>query len=897
MASLSDSDFSTITSKDLEYTQQSVHSNASNNSTRSSRFMRARRFSPAPTATLSQTTNVYRQAPEATNSSFTMPKRDASVIVKRTTPRTRFISLNPYTSAHIKAHGLPTPVDEQAIATSLHLLKTRVSSLELENAEATKAAEESQQEIFHLRNQIRAGRQRSDSATGRDDDERLISQLKDQVTQLQASLSTADDLTIRAERKAAVSDIATKRITTERDAMVEQIAAAESKNEQLMKENEQLRKENDEFDAANREAYDINRNMNDEHDNLREIHRNMTDEHEDMCMEVEQLREQNQALKAKLAELSIQLSSDSEESLRQEIQTLKAPSTEKPVQQSTLGEQSLRKESNTSQKTSSRIRDYSPQQPIPALFSRKEANAFLDTLQVPVAGRNNSGVSIPAIDAFSFTVNDTELPSSTTHTQAEAQVDDNAVSFTKNDTKLQSSATHVQAEAQADESGIDSTTIRHPVKVSHPAMQLDYLPTLFTTPPSPPASGSGSANTSLSIQPQKLHVHSHIEVDYTESKTSGEWPSDLPQSTRIELMSPAKQQPANAQVTEPMDDTTTPRPTSPARITSPARTTSPVSSEHLMVNMSVPETAASSAPLTFNVSEPEASLTRNTSNTDGAPATELKFATTAVPSKRQAKNAQVTEHTTTTTKPIAETTRETFMDADITTSSGFTDDDMTSATIRPSQPPRVALMKVINGLEKEVTTLKSKLGEYQRRYQAMNPATSKRQRTIVRMKMEKALKDVENRSNQVYALHDVLAGQNLADAAIDDDLTIGQMELEETLTEMGFEIAEFSAYLGMESATYVRACTTGLVGTRHCCTQERSTLPVATFIAKIHGQKQNGAPADADLTMEQEDLEETLLQRPLENSPNLKLSSAYALPRDSNQKTLRRMQIGETENV
>ncbi|KAK4901705.1 hypothetical protein LTR27_001477 [Elasticomyces elasticus] len=805
MASLSDSDFSTITSKDLEYTQQSVHSNASNNSTRSSRFMRARQFSPAPTATLSQTTNVYRQAPDTTSTSITMSKRDTSVIINRTTPRTRFISLNPYTSAHIKAHGLPTPVDEQAIATSLHLLKTRVSSLEMENAEATKAAEESQHEIIHLRNQLRAGRQRSDSATSRDDDERLISQLKDQITQLQATMSTADDMMVRTERKAAVSDIATKRITTERDAMVEQIAAAESKNAQL-------RKENDEFDAANQEAYDINRSMNDEHDNLREIQCNMTEEHEDMCMEVEQLREQNQALHAKLAELSIQLSSDSEESLRPEIQTLKAPSTEKPVQQSTLGEQSLRKESNTSQQTSSRIRDYSPQQPIPALFSRKEANAFLDTLQVPVAGRNNSGVSIPAIDAFSFTVNDTELPSATTHTSDQAQTGETAVdsnttrhtvtasipaidafSFTPNDTELKFSTTHTQAEAQINESAIDATTIQHPVKASSiPVMQQGYLPTLFTTPPSPPASGSESANTSLSIQPQKLHVHSHIEVDYTESKTSGEWPSDLPQSTRIELMSPAKQQPANAQVTEPMDDTTTPRPSSPARITSP------VSSEHLIVNMSVPETAASSAPLTLDVSEPEAPTSHNTSTTEGAPATELKIATTAIPSKQQGKNAQVTEHTTTTTKPIAETTRETFMDAEVTTSSGFTDEDMTSATIRPSQPPRVALMKVIKGLEKEVTTLKSKLGEYQRRYQAMNPATSKRQRTVTRMKMEKAVKDVENRSNQVYALYDVLAGQDLADAAIDDDLTIGQMELEETLTEMGFEMAEFSAYLGLD---------------------------------------------------------------------------------------------------
>ncbi|KAK5729974.1 hypothetical protein LTR17_011491 [Elasticomyces elasticus] len=839
MASLSDSDFSTITSKDLEYTQQSVHSNASNNSTRSSRFMRARQFSPAPTATLSQTTNVYRQAvfkasrtPEATNSSFTMPKRDASVIVKRTTPRTRFISLNPYTSAHIKAHGLPMPLDEQAIATSLHLLKTRVSSLELENAEATKAAEESQQEIFHLRNQIHAGRQRSDSATGRDDDERLISQLKDQVTHLQASLSTADDLTVRAERKAAVSDIATKRIMTERDAMVEQIAAAESKNAQLMKENEQLRKENDEFDAANREAYDINRNMNDEHDNLRDIHRNMTEEHEDMCMEVEQLREQNQALKAKLAELSIQLSSDSEESLRQEIQTLKAPSTEKPVQQSTLGEQSLRKESNTSQKTSSRIRDYSPQQPIPAMFSRKEANAFLDKLQVPVAGRNNSGVSIPAIDAFSFTVNDTELQSSATHFPDQAQVDEKAVPSTLNDIERQSSTTHTQTHAQvdesgidsttirhpvkvsnpmtqhgylptlfttqpsqpvkADESGIDSTTIRHPVKISNPMTQHGYLPTLFTTPPSPPASGSGSANTSLSIQPQKLHVHSHIEVDYTESKTSGEWPSDLPQSTRIELMSPAKQQPANAQVTEPMDDTTTPRPTSPAR------TTSPVSSEHLIVNMSVPETAASSAPLTLDVSEPEAPTSHNTSSTEGAPATELNVATTAIPQKQQARKAQVTEPMTTKPRPVAETTRNAFVDLDITTSTNFTDDDLTSATIRPSQPPRVALMKVIKGLETEVTHLKTKLGEYQRRYMNLKPSTSKRERAVTKKKMEKAVKDVENRSNQVYALYDVLEGQKLADAALDDDLTMGEMELEETLTEMGFEMAEFSAYLGLD---------------------------------------------------------------------------------------------------
>ncbi|KAI7481177.1 hypothetical protein KC357_g3884 [Hortaea werneckii] len=92
-------------------------------------------------------------------------------------------------------------------------------------------------------------------------------------------------------------------------------------------------------------------------------------------------------------------------------------------------------------------------------------------------------------------------------------------------------------------------------------------------------------------------------------------------------------------------------------------------------------------------------------------------------------------------------------------------EDITSATIRPAQEPAVALATVIKQHDDELKHLKMQLENLQRQYNDHDPAMSKRQRVTTRAKIEKLMAEVERKSDQVYALYDVLEGQKQAAAA------------------------------------------------------------------------------------------------------------------------------------
>ncbi|RMY68500.1 hypothetical protein D0863_07065 [Hortaea werneckii] len=92
-------------------------------------------------------------------------------------------------------------------------------------------------------------------------------------------------------------------------------------------------------------------------------------------------------------------------------------------------------------------------------------------------------------------------------------------------------------------------------------------------------------------------------------------------------------------------------------------------------------------------------------------------------------------------------------------------EDITSATIRPAQEPAVALATIIKQHDDELKHLKMQLEHLQRQYNNHDPAMSRRQRVETRAKIEKLTAEVERKSDQVYALYDVLEGQKQAAAA------------------------------------------------------------------------------------------------------------------------------------
>jgi hypothetical protein len=121
--------------------------------------------------------------------------------------------------------------------------------------------------------------------------------------------------------------------------------------------------------------------------------------------------------------------------------------------------------------------------------------------------------------------------------------------------------------------------------------------------------------------------------------------------------------------------------------------------------------------------------------------------------------------------------------------------DDTNATIRPSQPPPVALATVLKQLEDEVKHLKLQLQSYEKMYNKHDPALGRRKRLAVRQKMDTLMAEIERRSDQIYALYDVLEGQKSPAADTDGEQQLQELDdeqVEETLQSLGIDIDELA---------------------------------------------------------------------------------------------------------
>jgi hypothetical protein len=121
--------------------------------------------------------------------------------------------------------------------------------------------------------------------------------------------------------------------------------------------------------------------------------------------------------------------------------------------------------------------------------------------------------------------------------------------------------------------------------------------------------------------------------------------------------------------------------------------------------------------------------------------------------------------------------------------------DDTNATIRPSQPPPVALATVLKQLEDEVKHLKFQLQSYEKMYNKHDPALGRRKRLAVKQKMDALMAETERRSDQIYALYDVLEGQKSPAADTDGEQRLQEMDgeqVEETLQSLGIDVDELA---------------------------------------------------------------------------------------------------------
>lgn len=110
-------------------------------------------------------------------------------------------------------------------------------------------------------------------------------------------------------------------------------------------------------------------------------------------------------------------------------------------------------------------------------------------------------------------------------------------------------------------------------------------------------------------------------------------------------------------------------------------------------------------------------------------------------------------------------------------------------TIRPSQPPALALASVIQGLEDELSRAKQEFVHYQNVYNQQNPTAGKRARHLLKKKMEVSLKDIDVKADYIYSLYDVVEGQKLRSKVEQQDSEAADEMVRLTLESMGIQAA------------------------------------------------------------------------------------------------------------
>lgn len=105
-------------------------------------------------------------------------------------------------------------------------------------------------------------------------------------------------------------------------------------------------------------------------------------------------------------------------------------------------------------------------------------------------------------------------------------------------------------------------------------------------------------------------------------------------------------------------------------------------------------------------------------------------------------------------------------------------------TIRPAEPPGVALATVLKGLEDELSHLKMQLARYQTAYNKHDASLGKRRRKALARKIETLLREIDTKSDQIYALYDVLEGQKQSG----QEMT--EREIEVTLQSIGINVGQ-----------------------------------------------------------------------------------------------------------
>ncbi|KAL5114057.1 hypothetical protein ACEQ8H_008071 [Pleosporales sp. CAS-2024a] len=225
---------------------------------------------------------------------------------------------------HTPIEGVPIPDEEKAIFAALQLLQDKVADMERERAEADKRIEEQDLELIELRATTQAQEKLRRNDSGQDSDSGKGS-WKVEKTRLDATVQTLRTKLDRAERKTAVLEIEKKRLNTERDNMAAQLGVAFQTCEELKREKTALSSENDalreEIDALRAE----NEALRDQLDQELSQHREETTKlRRQFDQTANATEKENATLHAELARVRAQQDDHTQQLARKDMELRKA---------------------------------------------------------------------------------------------------------------------------------------------------------------------------------------------------------------------------------------------------------------------------------------------------------------------------------------------------------------------------------------------------------------------------------------------------------------------------------------------------------------------------------------------------------------------------------------------
>ncbi|GAB7349420.1 hypothetical protein MBLNU459_g8535t1 [Dothideomycetes sp. NU459] len=688
-------------------------------------------------------------------------RKDGTPVFPRTTKsRSRFASgsYNPTSSndtvTYAKIHSIAVPEEEKAIFASLQLLKEKVAQLETEKSEATKRLEEYENEVIELKSKVQMEQKlrRPDSALGSDEEMNARDKWRVERSKLQSTVKILQDRLDKTERKVSVSDIAVNRLTEERDNLVTQLGVAYYNSEELKLENEQLQTTNQELQRANKGLLDENEATRAETSVLRVKLAHIKAQFQD---ETQQWSKREKSLRGKI---------ERREATVQELQDL---TRELPAHDSHPAQNMRRRRSSgrLGEDTKNKIMDR---------IQAEVRKARVDSASTSSRSRNVE----PSRSVSQPQSNERELKHSyqrqSSGPRERTRVVESDLSEAESTTDLPSSRIAQESASAPQQDRADENDSRDITFLSHlDARELARLRKKLEeelraarqprSAPTPLSQQDDATRTRTNIIPRKSSLRD-VSAELTTGRNH-DGTTNFTKKTQFDEEATGL--------------------TRNVRIQSP-HTSDAISYEEAKdsVDASMMSTASRRRQRSKSIEEmtsafilPDITLHKHAN----APAFDIEATAQNVAHDRA-------NCTFCPTKDSEANASQPFTPVPVTDR----DIDETNATIRPSQPPPIALANVLKQLHDEVAHLKLRLAALEGAYNAHDPALGRRKRKAVKQKMEALIAEIDRRSDQIYSLYDVLEGQKQADAGAADRegeaaAEMDEADVEETLQSLGID--------------------------------------------------------------------------------------------------------------